>query len=500
MPGLIDLSTLGVTKPTTSSAVQPSANVPMVQDLLGDVIPRREGEIMAANRGIAQAQATEIPSFNDRLLSPAGLSALVAAIAGGALGGVPGAIGAASGGLGGIASQVQGDQQALAAKVKQLEDAKKNAQDDLDKTRTRLATLFGQDPAAFTKTDPQTGQMVPVAPPEVIGYYVTGTQLPLDPTAKIMVERRGKQWDSSMKLVGDALAKSQSPEDARVLTRYALKMMDWPDPPDGVVEALATSFGTPKYETELARLFITQCAGSGIQAMIFAAQNNLPLYDYRVLKMLHFYDPNTAGNLSPEQQVTSAYLEALEKINRWTKTHPNENTRINTEAGADNRLYMANLARVALAEDQRLLGAFETKLRTSPTDALDYFRAYGQVAGQFDFAQFLAQMKGLKPTEITSERVTELIRTAVVQQVQDARTEVNRSGATRELMAFDNIVRTRLQPLGLGPAQIDATIAAIRQTALTNATRADGSLDQTLYESEIQRLAQKAQDDLTPKQ
>jgi hypothetical protein len=230
-------------------------------------------------------------------------------------------------------------------------------------------------------------------------------------------------------------------------------------------------------------------------------QNNLSLADPGVVRLLKYQDPNAdlSANLSPEQQVTSLFLQSLKKINLWAKQHPTEDARLLDEAGGDDRLYYGNLGAVALSEDKELKGAFLDKLNLSPNVVSEYYRAYGQVEGQFSLAQTLARMKGLDLGKMTSEEVDRMMANAAVQQVNSARTEVNRNSVTRELQSFDNIVRTRLQPLGLKPAQIDQVILTIRQTALANATGANGTVDQALYESEIQRLAQKAQDDLSVK-
>lgn len=486
-----DMSTLGMTQPTQSSAVQPTAaaDLSVLDELLGDVVPRREKEILAANQAMSavKEQAQNAPTFLERLLkSPAGLASILATVGGATAGGLPGALGAASGSMGGIGAQVSSEQAGFAAQLKQLQDAKTKAQEDLDKTRQRAATLFGQNPEAFTRVDPTTGQPAPIAPPSVIGYWILGTEmLPLDPTVKGAMERRGKEWDASIRLVGDALNKASSVEDARNLLRYGFRMMDFPNVPDAVIESLANSFGKPQYQTELARLYLMYAGSSGLKAMQYAAQNQLPLDHPDVMKMLNFYDPQKL--LSASQRLEERYYALTQELATWANAHPAEDAQIRDESKADTRVYLTNLAQIVFAGEPDKLSDWERKM-AQPGDELGaYYAAYRQASGDYDLASFLATQRGLDLSTITPDQVRTLKHTSALQLENAAREEANKSRAVREMTRINGLVRTQLQGLHLAPEQIDLIVFTARNEALKQSTDAQGNVDQVKYENALQQ-------------
>jgi len=474
------LSTLGMTQPTTSSAVQPSQ---LDQLLLGNAIPRQEGAVKAIEGQMQQVAGAEDKSWIQKLRSPSGLAALLLALGGTAVAGPIAGLGVgaamAGGNIGASGAQFEKNKSATEAELrKQLDDANT----ELDKTRQRVLQIVTTQPELLTRQNPVTGEIENVASPEVIGYYATGTDLAVNPVSKMAMNQRKDRWTQLMALSTTALGKARTKEDARVITRKIFDLLDYPSAPSDMVEAMVNTYGTPDFETTLGSMYLEHFGSSGISATVYAGENNLQLHDPRVVRMLVPPPPKdqTALDILNQQ-----FLDASDKILAWAKTHPDETQRVRQETGSDNKLYLSTMAGLAL--DEADLGAYTTKISKDPNFIADWMRQYGMVNSEFSLIDMINSTKQLKATQnMTPEQVQQVKASAATERVQATREYATQASALSDLRQANGIA-IRLQEFNLSDAQINGIVARIRETARLEATLPDGTVQLDKYNEVIRR-------------
>jgi len=299
------LSDLGLMSDTQSSAVQ---NGPTLDDLLfnSDSIVENTKKIQDIESKQAAGPQT---GFLDKLKDPHTLIPLLLSLGAGIATKNPAlAAGGATGSLMGADQAAQQENKQYAAT---LEKQKKDAKDELDKSRQLLNNLFNTNPEALVSSDgtPMT--------PKMLGWYLTGTPIGVDGSARRNAEMRGTRWQKKLDVLVDGVKKASSLEDAKSLTNQVLTHLsenNTPPDPELVDQLARSAFEDPsKFDATFAARLLE--LGPNVGAITYASENGLPLSNPDVLRMVKLY-PKDSGN--SKESVPDRNLKLMDEVTRWT--------------------------------------------------------------------------------------------------------------------------------------------------------------------------------------
>ena len=418
------LSDLGLMSDTQSSAID---NGPTLDDLLFN-----SDSIVDNTRKIAQieeAQAAGPQSgFMDQLKNPRVLIPLLAALAGGIATKNPGL--AAGGALGALQGADQNAQTEGDEYMKALEKSKKEAQDELEKTRNRLATLFNTNPEALVAADGS-----PLSP-QLVGWYLTGTPVGLDTSARRNAEQRGTRWTKKMDLLLDGVKTAATLDDAKSLVTQSLVHLGDTSPEPATVETLArAAFEDPsKFDYTFAARLLDLGPNAG--AILYGAENGLPLSHPDVLRLVKLY-PKDAGGDSKET-VPDRQLKLMDRVTEWTLDSRNSQLVSDIRSKAPT----TKDAAVALAEAALSATPNEATMLTNFLKSNDYLpellESFGrQVAGEKTVDQMrtygdFGTLMNETPEQASRRRMTNATRDVQEGQKAVGKQIINQVVATRD--------------------------------------------------------------------
>ena len=286
-----------------------------LKDILGsDLISEAEKSKMLTQQ-IGQLQGQDSSGFLERLLDPGVLLSILG-------GGVAAAAGApivgAGLGIGGLQRhQLLGavEDQQRAKGIEELKDERDKADKSVEKMRGRIERMLVANSELFV------GPGGEVPDPDVLGYLVTGADLPVFPQTRRVESRRDKQWDAKFKFLSGALEQAELPQDKAAIIPHMLELLEWKDAPQGLVENLAFSLGTPQWDQAWASTLFRYGGETALNALVFAGENGLSLQDPQVLRMIQFTGDDA---LQPSQVINQRVLDLIAEMNEWQKQNPEQ--------------------------------------------------------------------------------------------------------------------------------------------------------------------------------
>lgn len=427
-----NLSDFGLMSKTASSGVQSSA-APTLDDLLfnQDAVVNQSRRVMDLDEAIAGAESQDSPGFLEQLKDPRVLIPLILGLGGAAAGG---GVGAALGGtIGAGANALAGQQvdvKAQAEAIEKLKEERKDAVTELDNSRQRIATAFNTNPEAFVDAN---GEPLDA---RIMGWYATGVPLNLSPTARRTAEQRGTRWTNRAEFLTNSLKSAKSSEDARVFSMEMLRHLGDTDPEPGLADALVNTYGTPQFDRVFAAALLDK--GPNVPAILYAAENDLPLDHSDVLRMVKLYPKDTSGS---KESISDRKLALMDKATRWIADPANtEQVSQIKSAATSPQEGAAALARAALAADP--LGSEFLAKEFEKDDFLsDLFSSYGnQLTGE-QAVERLKLFGGGKMDELMKETPEE----AMKRRLGNAEIEVQagRSAATKNTVNSVIVLRDR---------------------------------------------------------
>ena len=266
MPTLNDLvaqSSGGQPDRLAALAGDQQASMDLVQQLV---------QATQAQGKLAEAQEN-VPGVGQRLLDPAGIASMLAALGGAATGTQEGA----SAGLGVLSGFMgQASQQEQATKA-QLAEAQATSQAMLDSNRQRLTTMLQSRPDFFIDTG--TGKSL--IDPRTLGFAATGFLIPIDPAAAHRLAQQ-TQLQKNTLAFGVELAMNGGNPDARLeggrIVNNALGL--------NLSDETLQGMSAVNEESQWNTLYAHTDGGSVVGARLYALQNNLPLMHADVLGMI----------------------------------------------------------------------------------------------------------------------------------------------------------------------------------------------------------------------
>jgi len=317
----MNLTDLGLTAPSDTNAVSPESNDSVnIDELLGSNLLDAEQKARLAASKADALRATETKSVLERLGGKQGLLALAAAlgvggaVAAGGGSGLASIVGGAASATGSIGALQKAQMEEKALRDKAIEDAQAKAdkaEERADKIRNRVSTMFNTNPDAFV--NPETGE--PTVSPRVLGWMTTGEAIPVFPQTRRIMEMRDERWKRVMDAMEKGLEVSQSPAATRQIFESMWKQSNFDAPPE-LTNALVTAYTNGEFENELFNTLMRYGGSTGLDAAIFAGENDLPLHDSEVLRRVIWSDPNTETQ-QPSQKLNQRFIDLMDKVKLW---------------------------------------------------------------------------------------------------------------------------------------------------------------------------------------
>lgn len=474
---------LGIDTTAISNATGPLQGGPDLASLLRTLGTQPAQEATQLQGALQQLQqgGEQQPNILEQLLSPAGLAIVAGSLLAGKAGGGAGAAAFGLGGLQGLQGQEAAKQELRAEAIDKLQEQRDKALDRVESAQQRANTIFNTNPDAFI--DPETGE--PTIDPETLGLLTTGFPIKLFPQTRRRLNQADASQTARHELYGEALKGSDSISDARQILKSMMTNMQWFDVPDGVVDAMARSIGTPEWTPTLANIYVQYGGASALDAFIHAAENKLPLEDPAVLAHIDWQErPATDIDLADKE------VSLIERLNKWGSDPANRETlrTIREEVGTDEVKFIQRQIEEAFVEEQGNKAFMLKRLGILGNDFAQYIAAYRLVSDKFDLANRLSGISklefldNLSPEEFEKWKATQASSTK--KAMDDA---AFRTSASQDAESL-NLVKQRLRAeLNLGTkATIDVANEVLR-VAIEAATRPDGRVDRDKFEAEVER-------------
>jgi PBP1b-binding outer membrane lipoprotein LpoB len=443
------LSDFGLSRKSESNTVG-NDNIDL-EALLGNEFLDERGKQIVLEEELNRARTAEQEAqgeggLGDLLKDPKVLAKLLAG-AGIAIG-AGGAGGLAVGGLLGLGGLKKGQLEQEAQRT-QATKAREEAQDRLDDSnkrmdnmRNRLANMFNTNPEAFASPEGD------VPDPRILGWYMTGTDIPIFPMTRRINNRRDTAWDARLNVMTTALENAQTPADRRVLVRGIFQHMDWDNPPDGMVEAMVNT--TPEdFDTTLASTLLREAGPSALDAMIHAGENGLPMHHPEVLRLVSFQPPES--DVTPSQQLNADYAMLLDEVNEWAKANPEQYIKM-LEDIDDPEVGLTKVAQAVFADrpgDQTLFLS-KANLRSSK-DLVEFLQAYNMADSKLGMANMLQGLDQLPMIQnMTPEEFAQFKVNMADRLLSDTKTEAGATAANQMVALRNQTAISLVEQLGIG--------------------------------------------------
>lgn len=479
------LSDFNLPQPSQSNSTAPSP----LADLLGNQVMDELGKTRQISAQLDQLRSGEgDQTFLQRLLSPRGLLPLLLA-GGAAAAGRPGV--AAGLGIGGLQGINQAEEAERSQRNKAMEDLNKQLDKSLDrqdKSRNRFIQLLQSQPDMFLDEEGRS-----TIDARVLGWYATGAPIPLFPETRRILDQRDEGWDKVNDVLYKALQEAKSPEQARVITNNLLRHTGMDEVPADLTDAIVGSFGTPEFNDTMARLLVEYGGPSGLDALIFAGENQLPNSHPEVLKMVQFQPKDT----TPSQQLNARFLGLMDEVNNWQQNPANtqEVLQIQAEAGNDIGGATREIANRALTGRNADISFFLDKdnVPEGLTTAL-VLRSFSTVTSKEKMVDAirgvsdLSRKKELSDEQLLTERGANTLRLIEELRQNVAKAQGNRDAGLRNTAAIS--ISDAIPGAGLN--QVYAIVDDIFAKALADSRTADGEVDRAKFEATIEAYTKQA--------
>jgi hypothetical protein len=475
---LAGLTDFGLSRPSASSTVG-NDNVNLDALLNNEMLDERGKanllEEQLAKARLAETAAQEKGGLGDILKDPKVIAKLLGAIGLAAAGGGPGAVAGGALALGGLQKgqlDVEAERAQATAARKEVEDQLDTSLGRLDKMRNRIATAFNTNPEAFASPEGTAPD------PRVLGWYMTGTDIPMFPMSRRTFENRSKQWESRVGVLEDALQKAQDPATRRKIMEHLAGQLNW-NASSGIIDALANA-NPVDFDTTLAATLLREAGPSAIDAMIFAGENGIPLHDPRALRMLKFTDAGK-NDLLPNQKLDARYAQLLVEMNDWANANPEQYGKMIEEA-QDPEVGLSNLAAAAFAGrpgDQTLF-LQKANLRGSGDfaelqAALSMWMSKSSVLQTLGVLDQIPDVQNMTPDELAVFNVQNAERLRDETKTAARATFANKVAAQR-----NTIVQTLVTELNAPPQAAYKAADQILKQAIQADEKKPGTFDETI--------------------
>jgi hypothetical protein len=361
---------------------------------------------------MGEVAGMEAPGHLEQLLkSPRGIVALLGTLGVGLSGG--GLEGAAAFGLGAAAPVMQAKAEAEQAKADKLSDLGSKLDDQEAKIMKRqqmIQTAIQNAPDQFV--DPETGELA--LPPEMMGYLAYGMPIAVDPSSKRTQDRRDEAWSAQLKSLSEGLKNVESVEDATIILTGIDKLLDNPNPDVEQNRALARAFGTPEWNNQLAGYYMSNGGESARTAMLYAAENDLPLEHEDVIRLLDF--KQGADNLPPSQRAKAEELAVIEEVAAWEANPANAPLIQQIDSDAETPEERNRLIYTSALKTASKIGLYEAYMGRQPSFVQQkYQRQYNASAQGWKLTdtvmegQDLNRRRTLSPEQLSQERVDQVV-------------------------------------------------------------------------------------------
>lgn len=410
-PGLSDF---GLSAPSEANSV--GADTSQLEALLGG-LPNMPFEDIQRAEGIkdrmGEVAGLDVPGHLEQLLkSPRGIAALLGTLGVGLGGG--GLEGAAAFGLGatGPVLSAKGEaEQEKADKLDELSGRLNDQEEKILKRQQMIQTAIQNAPDQFI--DPETGELS--VPPQIMGYLAYGMPLAANPSSKRILNRRDKAWEAQAAGVADALKAVGSVEDAAVLIGSLNRLLDNPNPDPAEDAALARAFGTEGWESALVGHYINNGGVSAQKALLYAAENDLPLEHPEVIKRLDF--SQGADSMPPSQRLNDKFITLMDRVRVWEANPANATMVAKFETDAETPEERNRLVYTAALGNAADVGFYEQKVGAMPSYVSRRLQAQynANIAGwglteTVLEARNIPTRQGMSPGEVSTAKANETVQ------------------------------------------------------------------------------------------
>ena len=486
-PGMSDF---GLTNANDSTSIEGDASL---SDLLGDAVLDEVSTSKLLSAQIDELKGQEGPSLLDKLLSPRGLAMLAATAGVGLSGG--GALGTAAFGLSGVKSadaKVEAERSAQRGAIDKLEGDLEKSQSRLDKTRNRIATAFNTNPEAFLNPDG-----TPVVDERVLGWYMTGTEIPMFPQTRNLLKQRDARWSKRMDVLTEAMENADNPADATNLTKAMMRQLQWFDADDATVASIANSIGTDDFDSAFAATLFRNGGSSALDAMIFAGEEGLELSHPEVLRRIKFQNEADASQ-PPSQLLNQRFINDLDAVNAFEQNPLNREfvqtaKRDNNDEEARRIIAEQALAGIGSGEVDFYLDKVNSQ---NPDDFRRMFQAYSMIDSKTRLvdtvrgAQSLPEMLNLDDEQLRAWKANQANDLVGEAEASARQSSANQSAALRNRTA--GAISTGL---GLGVEATYKAVDKITTAAMEDAEKnPDGTINRASFERLMEDYTQKTID------
>ncbi len=482
------LSDFGLTNQNDATSVEGG---PSLSDMLGDAVLDEVSNSKLLSAKIDELKGQDQPGLLDKILSTRGLGLLAATVGVGAAGG--GGIGAAAFGLGaaqGVDQVVEAERSSNRAAIEKLEADRDASEAKLEKTRNRIATAFNTNPDAFLNEDG-----TPAIDSRVLGWYITGTDIPLFPQTRRLLNQRDQRWSKRMDVLQEALETTSSKEDGANIVRSMMRQMQWFDADEATIQSIVNSIGTDLFDPTFAATLARHGGSSAFDAMIFAGEEGLPLQHPEVLRRIKFQ--SDADALPPSQQLSARFINDIETVNKFSQNPINaefvmETNRNNDPDEASKRIATQALESIGTGEVQFYLD----KVNAIPPEEFRRLQqAYGMVSSKTGLIDTVRGVQSLKDALDMDDQQWNQYKMEKAQGLVQEAEAASRQSLANQNAALRNQTANSIQAAlpNLGVSGIYGLVDKVTQAAMAAAkTTADGSVDRADFERLVSVYTQAA--------
>jgi hypothetical protein len=456
-------------------------------DLLQNLAMQPAVEANQLQQAIQEAQGQQGPSLLQRLLSPAGALIAAGSILAGKEGGLPAAAAFGLGGLKGIENQQILEEEAQAKAIADLQKQRDDALDRVEKTQQRVSTMFNTNPDAFI--DPETGE--PTVTPETMGLITSGFPIRIFPQTRRKLEEADAAQQARHDVFTEALQNTDNVADARQIIDGMMGNMGWTGVPEGVKDSLARAMGTDNWTPTMANI-IAQNATNAPDVFVFAAENKLPLEDYRVLQRIDWREKALDMPTLAEQN-----LLLVQRYNEWLQQNPQEAGEVRRESPTDLDFLRGTVDR-AFADEPGSGQQLKQFFDVNETEAVALMQSYQEVLDSNELASMLAGYKELPAIQnMTDEERARYYMNMALELTEAKKQELLRGQATQDAAWVSSIEQQlRSEFPDLGPGNIATIKTKMFERARDAAVQPDGRVDRARFEQAVQAEMQKLREDL----
>ena len=392
-----------------------------------------------------------------------------------------GGAGAAAFAAGGANSIIGQEQEGQAAQEADIAAELDKSEARLDKSRNRLSTMFNTNPDAFVNPDG-----TPVIDEKILGWYLTGTQIPIFPQTRRLLTQRDARWSQRMDLLTDALGNATDPSDRRNLTRAWANQAQWFDIPDEVVESVVNAQDPADFNNALYGHMLRYGRETGLAAVVWAGENGFGnnLQHPEVQKRVE-YKTDTNDDFLPSQLKQKRGLDDLDIINQYTRSPINAEFIRKTREANPEQVATRIIREQALSSiGEEEVNWYESWVNSqNPQQFRRYNDAYDQISSELTLAETVRGAQGLKNTlDMTDEEFQVLKQELTAERVGASEDGARRSAETQRLQRENDAAGTIQREFPkMEINNIYKIVSEVGDYAEIKARKEDGTIDAIMY-------------------